>query len=61
LRRSLPRLTALARATNGGRPPFPTEVMLRILLIQQLFSLSDEKMEYRHQRTPWYRRWNSRG
>jgi len=27
---------------RGGRPPFPTEVMVRILLIQQLFNLSDE-------------------
>ena len=31
---------------SGGRPPFPTDVMVRILLIQQLFSLSDEQMEY---------------
>ena len=30
---------------RGGRPPFPTEVMVRILLIQQLFKLSDEQME----------------
>jgi len=34
-----------ARA-RGGRPPFPTEVMVRILLIQQLFNLSDEQMEF---------------
>ncbi len=26
----------------GGRPPFPTEVMVRILLIQQMFNLLDE-------------------
>ena len=31
---------------RGGRPPFPTEVMVRILLIQQLFNLSDEQMEF---------------
>lgn len=31
---------------RGGRPPFPTEVMVRILLIQQMFNLSDEQMEY---------------
>ncbi|HEX7988397.1 MAG TPA: IS5 family transposase [Duganella sp.] len=31
---------------RGGRPPFPTEVMVQILLIQQLFNLSDEQMEF---------------
>lgn len=31
---------------RGGRPPFPTEVMVRVLLIQQLFNLSDEQMEF---------------
>lgn len=31
---------------RGGRPPYPTEVMVRILLIQQLFNLSDEQMEF---------------
>ena len=32
--------------SRGGRPPFPTEVMVRILLLQQLFNLSDEQMEF---------------
>jgi IS5 family transposase len=27
---------------RGGRPPFPTELMVRVLLIQHLFNLSDE-------------------
>jgi IS5 family transposase len=31
---------------RGGRPPFPTEVVVRILLIQQLFNSSDEQMEF---------------
>ena len=31
---------------RGGRPPFPTEMMVRILLIQQMFNLSDEQMEF---------------
>jgi len=31
---------------RGGRPPFPMEVMVRILLIQQLCNLSDEQMEF---------------
>lgn len=31
---------------RGGRPPFPTEMMVRVLLIQQLHNLSDEQMEF---------------
>lgn len=31
---------------RGGRPPFPTELMVRVLLIQQMFNLSDEQMEF---------------
>jgi IS5 family transposase len=31
---------------RGGRPPFPTELMVRVLLIQQLFNLSDEQLEF---------------
>lgn len=31
---------------HGGRPPFPTELMVRVLLIPQLFNLSDEQMEF---------------
>ena len=31
---------------RGGRPPFPTEMMVRVLLIQQMFNLSDEQMEF---------------
>ena len=31
---------------RSGRPPFPTELMVRVLLIQQLFNLSDEQMEF---------------
>lgn len=30
---------------HGGRSSFPTEEMLRILLVQQLLNLSDEQME----------------
>jgi IS5 family transposase len=32
--------------TQGGRPPFPTELMIHILVLQQLYNLSDEAMEY---------------
>ncbi len=31
---------------RGGRPPFPTELMVRVLLIQQLFNFRDEQMEF---------------
>jgi transposase len=31
---------------RGGRPPFPSQIMVRTLLIQQLFNLSDEQLEY---------------
>ena len=31
---------------KGGRPPFPTEVMVRTLLLQQLYNLSDEQLEF---------------
>ncbi|WP_376749216.1 transposase [Stutzerimonas nitrititolerans] len=31
---------------KGGRPPYPTELMTRLLVLQQLFNLSDEQMEY---------------
>lgn len=31
---------------KGGRPPFPTVLMVRVLVLQQLHGLSDEQMEY---------------
>lgn len=47
---------ALAEAVNkklvigdqgrGGRPPFPTELIIRLLVLQQLYNLSDEALEY---------------
>ena len=30
---------------QGGRPPFPTETMVRILVVKRLYNLSDEQME----------------
>ena len=33
-------------STQGGRPPFPTETMVRILVLKRLYNLSDEQMEY---------------
>ena len=37
---------AAPREAKTGRPPFPTELMTRILVIQQLFNLSDDQMEF---------------
>lgn len=31
---------------KGGRPSFPTETMVRILVLKRLYNLSDEQMEY---------------
>jgi len=33
-------------SAQGGRPPFPTEAMVRILILKRLYNLSDEQMEY---------------
>jgi IS5 family transposase len=32
--------------SKGGRAPFPTELMVRILVIKSLWNLSDEQLEY---------------
>lgn len=39
---AIPRPTS----TQGGRPPYPTELMVRILVLQHLYDLSDDAMEY---------------
>ena len=31
---------------KGGRPPYPTETMVRLLALQQLYNLSDDALEY---------------
>ncbi len=31
---------------QGGRPPYPTETMVQILVLKRLYKLSDEQMEY---------------
>lgn len=35
-----------ADRSKGGRPPYPTEIMVRLLFIQSLYNLSDEDCEY---------------
>lgn len=39
------RLT-LGSSGRGGRPPYPTVVMVKLLLLQQLYNLSDDALEY---------------
>ena len=31
---------------KGGRPAYPTETMVRVLVLKRLYNLSDEAMEY---------------
>lgn len=31
---------------KGGRSPYPTEVMVRVLILKRLYNLSDEQVEY---------------
>ena len=31
---------------RGGRPPLPTELMVRVLVVQHLYNLSDEQREF---------------
>lgn len=33
-------------SAQGGRPAFPTETMVRIVVLKRLYNLSDEQMEY---------------
>lgn len=35
-----------ADRSKGGRPPYPTEVMVRIVFLQSLYNLSDEDCEH---------------
>lgn len=40
------RIAARPVSPQGGRPPFPTETMVRIEVLKRLYNLSDEQMEY---------------
>nr|WP_263604324.1 MULTISPECIES: transposase [Xanthomonas] len=37
---------SLGTGTRGGRPAWPTEIMVKLLLLQQLYNLSDDALEY---------------
>jgi IS5 family transposase len=40
------RIAPRPTSPQGGRPPVPTETMMRILVLKRLYNLSDEQMEY---------------
>ena len=40
------RIAPRPASPQGGRPPYPTETMVRILVLKRLYNLSDEQMEY---------------
>ena len=40
------RIAPRPESRQGGRPPYPTETMVRILVLKRLYNLSDEQMEY---------------
>lgn len=40
------RVAPRAVSLQGGRPPFPTETMVRILVVKRLHNLSDEQVEF---------------
>lgn len=40
------RVAPRPESPQGGRPPFPTQTMVRILVLKRLYNLSDEQMEY---------------
>ena len=40
------RKLSLGGTGKGGRPPYPTVVMVKLLVLQQLYNLSDEALEY---------------
>lgn len=46
LAREIDRIAPRPDKKQGGRPPYPTELMIRVLVLQHLYSLSDEAVEY---------------
>jgi IS5 family transposase len=40
------KIALLEDQPKGGRPPYPIETMVRIVVLKRLYGLSDEQMEY---------------
>ncbi len=34
------------QSDKGGRPPYPTEIMLRVIILKRLNNLSNDQMEF---------------
>ncbi len=46
LAQAVERIAPRPEQSKGGRPPYPTEVMVRILVLKRLHGLSDEQTEF---------------
>lgn len=46
LAKAVDRKLVIGDVGRGGRPPYPTELMIRLLVLQQLYNLSDDALEY---------------
>ncbi|WP_188092798.1 IS5 family transposase [Acidithiobacillus caldus] len=46
LAQSVERISPRPEQPKGGRPPYPTEVMVRVLVVKRLHGLSDEQTEF---------------
>ncbi|WP_312283820.1 IS5 family transposase [Candidatus Igneacidithiobacillus taiwanensis] len=46
LAEAVERIAPRPEQSKGGRPPYPTEVMVRILVLKRLHALSDEQAEF---------------
>ena len=46
LAKAIDRKLVMSDRGRGGRPPYPTELMLRLLVLQQMVNLSDDALEY---------------
>ncbi|WMT48395.1 MAG: IS5 family transposase [Acidithiobacillus caldus] len=46
LAKAVERISPRPEQPKGGRPPYPTEVMVRVLVVKRLHGLSDEQTEF---------------
>ena len=46
LAKAIDRKLVMSDRGRGGRPPYPTELMLRLLVLQQMVNLSDDALAY---------------
>ena len=46
LAKAIDRKQVTSDRSRAGRPPYPTELMLRLLVLQQMVNLSDDALEY---------------